>query len=193
MTTEGSSSLLSTRSGVRFPRWAHVFVRVRKWFPMDRIIYPVNLDYSEVNLIINDWTFEIPIVKFGTHRSCQIAKIWNLLNSPVHPELNSRGIGRIRKLIIVSQLAVFGVPRLPSVVFYVHFESFLVIIRTFLQIKIRRTTILAFLACYKLTLFLLLRIWVSLWCFFLIFKLKKNNNSFAKKSKLYFRAQSGKG
>ena len=159
MTTVGSSSLLSIKSGVRFPSWAHAFVRVRKWFPMDRIIYPDDLDYSEVNLIMHNWTLEIPVGKFGTHRSRHIAKIWNLLNSPVHPELNSRGIGRIRKLILISQLAVFGVPRLLSVVFYVHFESFRVIIRTFLRIKVRRSTILAFLACYKLTLFLLLRIW----------------------------------
>ena len=66
------------------------------------IIYPDDLDHSDVNLIIHNWDLEIPVGKFGTNESRQKVKHFNIRIAVVHPELNSGGIGQVRKLILLA-------------------------------------------------------------------------------------------
>ena len=62
-------------------------------------LYPDDLDYSEVNFIIHDWDLECMTSEFGTLETFTKFIIERLPNRLIHPEFNSKGIGRIRYLL----------------------------------------------------------------------------------------------
>ena len=97
------------------------------------------------------------ISNLGTPRSQEIFNIWNFPNRQIPWKLNSRGIGNINYLIFMSRFSVLSVPRLSSLVFCPVSVHYRVIIRTYSRIKVRHSTILAFLTCHTLTLFTWLR------------------------------------
>ena len=127
----------------------------KEWKLIAWIIQPDDLDHSERISIIHDWDSEGVVPKFGTLRTYWKIKIWNFPNSLMHPKLNLRCIRPIKKLDIIGQFSILGVPRL------LH-GLFLAILCTFLRNLLVARTILQNFPCHTLTFFLSLRIWVAL-------------------------------
>ena len=106
------------------PCGVHAFVRRNgKWLVVMKFILislqNTNIKYSSDIFIVGE---------FGTHESCQKFKNSDFLNSLIPRKLNSWGIGRIGKMLIVCQFSGLGVPRLPHSYFGAYFVTFVYVL-----------------------------------------------------------------
>ena len=118
--------------------------------------------------IIHEWDLIYAMGKFGTHQSRQKFKIWNFPNSLIPRKFNSGCFRPNQEIGYYWSIFCSRCAKIVKRCILSSFCPYCVIIRTFSRTKVRRSTILAFLSCYKLTLFLWLRILVSpkskQWC-----------------------------